>query len=122
MEIAVIVLSVLLAVMAVAVSVPKLRLQGTAWTALRSRGLKENQVRAIGVAELAGGLGLLVGLFWSPLAIASAIGLLLLGLAAVGFHVMHGDYGNPDTRAPSIPAIGLAALAAIVVAGLMIVH
>ncbi|AHK32905.1 hypothetical protein OPAG_00113 [Rhodococcus opacus PD630] len=113
MEVFLIVCGVLLAVSAVAVSIPKLRLKGTAWTGLQSRGLSRQQVRLIGVAELAGGVGVLVGLYWTPLGVISTVALLILLLCAIAFHVRHGDYGNPDTRAVAMPAVYLAMLAVL---------
>ncbi|TQF65836.1 hypothetical protein FK531_20145 [Rhodococcus spelaei] len=119
MAVVAIVAAVVLAIGLLGAATPKLRLHGTAWTALRDRGLSENQVRAIGGAELAGALGLLVGLFWGPLGLAAAVALLALLLGAIGFHVKHGDYGNPDMRGPALYPAGLAALAAVVVATLL---
>ncbi|KAF0958409.1 DoxX family protein [Rhodococcus sp. T7] len=113
MEVFLIVCGVLLAVSAVAVSIPKLRLKGTAWTGLQARGLSGQQVRLIGVAELAGGIGVLVGLYWTPLGVIATVALLILLLCAIAFHVRHGDYGNPDTRGVAMPAVYLAVLAVL---------
>lgn len=44
----------------------------------------------LGLAQFAGALGLLAGLYWSPLAIAAAAGLVLYFLGAVGSHVRVG--------------------------------
>lgn len=117
-----IVCAVVLAIASLAVSVPKLRLQGTVWSSLRSRGLVENQVRMIGAAEVAGGVGLLIGLFVWPIGAVAAAGLLLIGLAATGFHFKHGDYGNPDTRATSLPAVYFAVLAAVALVLFLVVR
>lgn len=45
----------------------------------------------LGALEAAGGLGLVVGIWWAPLGIAAAIGLVLYFLGAVSFHVRGKD-------------------------------
>ncbi|WP_280241563.1 DoxX family protein [Nocardia abscessus] len=47
--------------------------------------------RAIGSAEIAGALGLLLGIGWWPLGVAAGIGLVLLLAGAVVVHVRTGD-------------------------------
>lgn len=122
MNVVLIVCAIVLAIASLAVSVPKLRLEGTAWTMLRSRGLVQNQVRLIGAAEIAGAAGVLVGLFVWPIGAVAAGGLLLLGLAATGFHAKNGDYGNPDTRATSLPAVYFTVLAAVTFVLFLVAH
>ncbi|NLE81379.1 MAG: hypothetical protein GX610_17695 [Rhodococcus sp.] len=122
MNVVLIVCAIVLAIASLAVSVPKLRLEGTAWTMLRSRALVQNQVRMIGAAEIAGAAGVLVGLFVWPIGAVAAGGLLLLGLAATGFHAKHGDYGNPDTRATSLPSVYFAVLAAVTFVLFLVAH
>ncbi len=46
-------------------------------------GIGPNRWRLIGMLEAAGGLGVLVGLAWEPLAIAALIGLALLMVGAI---------------------------------------
>ena len=67
-------------------------------------GLKPLQWRLIGACELAGVAGVLVGLMWAPIGIAAAIGLALLSIGAIAFHLRASD-GAKD-MAPA--AIGLA--------------
>lgn len=122
MNVVLIVCAILLAIASLAVSVPKLRLQGTAWTTLRSRGLVQNQVRLVGAAEIAGAAGVLIGLIVWPIGAVAAAGLLLLGLAAIGFHVKNGDYGNLDTRATSMPAVYFTVLAAVTFILFLVAH
>jgi uncharacterized membrane protein YphA (DoxX/SURF4 family) len=63
--------------------------------------------RAIGAAEIAGAAGVLVGLGLTPLGIAAAAGLLILGLGAVGAHRRAHD---PTAHAaPAMLAVLLAA-------------
>ncbi|GAA4617164.1 DoxX family protein [Saccharopolyspora hordei] len=54
-------------------------------------GLPTVLVVAIGVLEVAGALGLLVGFRVRILGALAALGLTLLLIGAVGFHVIHGD-------------------------------
>ena len=56
------------------------------------------------MCELAGVAGALVGLIWAPIGIAAAIGLALLSIGAIAFHLRASD-GVKDTSAA---VIGLA--------------
>jgi hypothetical protein len=61
-------------------------------------GVKPMQWRLIGVCELAGVAGALVGLIWAPIGIAAAIGLALLSIGALAFHLRASD-GAKDMAA-----------------------
>jgi DoxX-like family len=74
-------------------------------------GVKPAQWRVIGVLELAGVTGALVGLGWAPIGVAAAIGLSLLSLGAIVFHGRASDSAT-DT-APAVIGLGLAVAAAI---------
>ena len=74
-------------------------------------GVKPVQWRVIGLLELAGVAGVLVGLVWAPIGIAAAIGLALLVLGAMVFHVRASD-SVADT-APAVIGLGLAVATAI---------
>ena len=75
-------------------------------------GVKPAQWRMIGLLELAGVAGVLVGLLaWPPIGVAAAIGLALLGLGAIVFHVRASD-SVADTAAAVI-GLGLAVATAI---------
>ena len=74
-------------------------------------GVSPLQWRVIGLLELAGVAGVLTGLVWPPIGIAAALGLTLLSLGAIGFHVRKSD-GLADT-APSVIALALAVATAI---------
>jgi DoxX-like family len=54
-------------------------------------GVKPLQWRLIGALELAGVAGVLVGLAWPPIGIAAAIGLALLSIGALAFHIRASD-------------------------------
>jgi uncharacterized membrane protein YphA (DoxX/SURF4 family) len=64
------------------------------------------QYQLIGVAELAGAAGLIIGLWWAPLGIAAAVGLVLTMIGAVYFHNKH-----HDPTAAWIPSASLGVLA-----------
>lgn len=74
-------------------------------------GVKPMQWRAIGVCELAGVAGVLAGLVWAPIGIAAAIGLALLSVGAIAFHVRASDSAK-DTAAAVI-GLALAVAAAV---------
>ena len=74
-------------------------------------GVDPTQWRLIGLLELAGVAGVLVGLTWAPIGIAAAIGLALLILGAIVFHVRASD-SVADT-APAVIGLGLAVATAI---------
>jgi hypothetical protein len=74
-------------------------------------GVKPVQWRLIGLLELAGIAGVLVGLVWPPIGVAAAIGLALLVLGAIVFHVRASD-SVADT-APAVIGLGLAVATAI---------
>ena len=61
-------------------------------------GVKPLQWRLIGACELAGVAGVLAGLMWAPIGIAAAIGLALLSIGAIAFHVRASDSAE-DTAA-----------------------
>src|SRR3569623_831498 len=74
-------------------------------------GVKPLQWRLIGVCELAGVAGVLVGLLWSPIGIAAAIGLALLSIGAIAFHLRASD--RAADMAPAVIGLALAAAAAV---------
>ncbi|MFG1935178.1 DoxX family protein [Mycobacterium sp. NPDC048908] len=74
-------------------------------------GVAPLQWRLIGVCELVGVAGVLVGLIWPPLGIAAAIGLVLLSIGAIAFHLRASD-GAKDMAAAVVGLI-LAAAAAV---------
>lgn len=74
-------------------------------------GVKPLQWRLIGTLELAGVAGVLVGLAWPPIGIAAAIGLALLSIGAVAFHIRASD--RVAEMAPAVIGIALAAATAV---------
>src|ERR1700761_1544886 len=74
-------------------------------------GVDPVQWRLIGILELAGVAGALAGLKWPPIGIAAAVGLALLIVGAIVFHVRASD-SAADT-APAVIGLGLAVATAI---------
>jgi DoxX-like family len=74
-------------------------------------GVNPVQWRVIGALELAGVAGILAGLSWSPIGIAAAVGLALLLLGAIAFHVRVHD--SASDSAPAVIGLGLAIATAI---------
>ena len=64
----------------------------------------------LSVAEIAGSAGLVAGLFWWPIGVAAAVGVVLYFLGAVGAHLRVKDTAN--LIAPAV--ILVAAVAALV--------
>jgi hypothetical protein len=69
----------------------------------------------IGLLEVAGAFGVLIGIALRPLGIAAAAGLVLLSLGAIATHVRAGD--QPAAALPAFAALALAA-AALVLQGM----
>jgi DoxX-like family len=111
MHIAVIVLSVLLAVEFAATGVMKVMATGTARDNAVHLGVSLRLSRLIGIAELAAVAGLLGGLAVKPLAVVTVAAVILLMVGAIGSHLKAGDKG-----AAVLPAVitGLAAIALLV--------
>ena len=74
-------------------------------------GVKPMQWRVIGLLELAGVVGVLAGLAWAPIGVAAAVGLALLLLGAIIFHVRTAD--SAADMAPAVIGLGLAVATAI---------
>jgi DoxX-like protein len=74
-------------------------------------GVTPVQWRVIGLLELAGVAGVLAGLVWVPIGMAASVGLALLMVGAISFHVRASD-SAVDT-APAVIGLGLAVASAI---------
>ena len=74
-------------------------------------GVSPIQWRLIGALELAGVAGVLIGLLWSPIGIAAAIGLILLSLGAVAFHLRASD--RIAEMGPAVIGVALAVATAV---------
>jgi hypothetical protein len=74
-------------------------------------GVKPLQWRLIGALELAGVAGVLIGLAFPPIGIAAAIGLALLSIGAIAFHIKASD--RVVDMAPAVIGLALAATAVL---------
>jgi uncharacterized membrane protein len=73
----------------------------------------------VGLAEVAAAVGLVIGLFWRPLGVAAAVGLVVLFIGAIGFHAKAGDYSDPKLRTQAMVPIVLALVSAAAAVTLM---
>ena len=102
------VLAVVLAVVFGVTGVAKIVAAPPMRTAARHLGFTVGQYRIIGVLELAGALGLVVGLAVPGLGVAAAVGLGLLLIGAAAAHVRNHD---PASRV-AVPLVLVAVVAA----------
>ena len=72
-------------------------------------GVPEDRLDYLALILLAGAAGLLIGLFWGPLGVAAALGLVIYFLLAIGAHIRAGDAVHLATPAV-IEFLALAAL------------
>lgn len=87
MFIAAAIVSVLVALAAIGSGLGKLSKNPKAIEPLKEVGVPDSWPPLLGSLELAGGLGVLVGLWWAPIGIAAAIGLTLYFLGAIIAHL-----------------------------------
>lgn len=58
-------------------------------------GIPWERFRLIGLAEVLAAVGLLIGLFWTPLGVLAAIGMLIVTIGALYFHSrLHDSLGT----------------------------
>ena len=82
---ALVVVSLLLAAAIAPSARAKLKRDERQTAAMRAVGFPAEKTPWLGAAESAGACGLLLGLFWWPLSIAAAIGLIVYFLGACGY-------------------------------------
>lgn len=112
MHIPIYVLTAILAAGFVGLAVPKLTGQKAMLDRMAHIGVSTSQTRLLGMIELAAVAGVVLGLFWWPLAVAAAIGVTIQMIAAVILHARAKDPAN-IISAPIFflcVAIGLAVL------------
>jgi uncharacterized membrane protein YphA (DoxX/SURF4 family) len=119
MNITAAILSILLAFVALAAGAPKVVLKGTSAQLQSHLGLSAGLVRLVGLAEVAAAVGLVIGLFWRPLGVAAAVGLVVLFIGAIGFHAKAGDYSDPKLRTQAMVPIVLVLVSAAAAVTLM---
>ena len=91
MFIATVIVSIVLAAMATMSGALKIKRVDSIVETMAKVGVKANQFGSLAAAELAGALGLIVGLFWWPVGVAAAVGLVIYFVAALGAHLRVGD-------------------------------
>jgi len=110
------VLAVVLAVVFGVAGIAKIAAAPPMRTAARHLGFTVEQYRLIGVLELAGAVGLLVGLAVPAVGVAAAIGLGLLLIGAGAAHVVRRDAASrvavPLALVAAVAAYGVAVAAA----------
>jgi hypothetical protein len=102
--------SILLAVLLAYAAVRKLSHRAPVVDSYRRVGVPEDKLNALAVILLSGAAGLLAGLWWAPIGVAAATGVVCYFIVAAGFHVRAGDARNLLTP------IALGVLAAAVLA------
>ena len=108
MQIASVVLSVLLALTAGTSALGKLQKKPQVMEMMAHVGVKPNQISVLAYLELAGALGLLIGLAYAGIGLAAAIGLALYFMGAVVAHLK-----KKDAISAFAPALVLALISAI---------
>lgn len=86
MKIALDIFGALLAFAAIGSAISKLVKVPDVMEAMGKVGVKPNQVPILALLEIAGGLGIIVGIWSKPLGLAATIGLLLYFAVAVSLH------------------------------------
>jgi hypothetical protein len=109
MFIATAIVSGLLALVLVASAGAKLAKAPQVMGVMTTVGFPQDKVWLLAATEIAGGVGLVLGLFWWPIGIAAAIGVILYFVGAVGSHLRVKD----KNFAPALVLL-VAAVAALV--------
>jgi uncharacterized membrane protein YphA (DoxX/SURF4 family) len=104
-------ISLLLAVACLLPAVGKLTAQPRMRKSAAHFGIPWPRYRLIGVAELAAAAGILAGLWWHPVGLAAAAGMVLLLLGALITHRRAADSGKETAPALLALAITIAYLA-----------
>ena len=112
MFIALVVVTVLLAAICLNSAAMKLRQKEQVLAVIHGTvGVPERHLPTLAGLEIAGALGILVGLWLEPLGIAAAAGLVAYFLGAVGGHLRVGDTKNlAMPMPPLVLAVGVLAL------------
>ena len=84
---ATVIVSSLLALTLIASAGAKLARIPRIMTVMAAVGFPENRLWLLAAVETAGGAGLVLGLFWWPIGVAAAVGVILYFIAALGAHL-----------------------------------
>ena len=108
MFIACLIVSALLGAALLASARAKLVQDERVMTTMRGVGVRDDKVWLLAVAEIAGAIGLVGGLWWWPLGVAAAVGVILYFVGAVSAHLRQYDL---KIASPAIVLVwGVAAL------------
>lgn len=105
-----IVISIVLATLLSAAAIRKLSHTPEVVASYRRAGVPEDKLTLLALILLAGAGGLIAGLFWAPLSLATAIALILYFAVAIAFHIR-----AADTRRTPTPALFALLAAAVLV-------
>ncbi|WP_063062228.1 DoxX family protein [Nocardia sienata] len=109
MFIATVIVTILLSAVLLASATAKLTRHDSIRASMETVRVTADKLPWLASLEIAGALGLLGGLFWWPIGVAAAIGVILYFIGAVGAHVRVRD----KELAPAA-VLGLVAVAALV--------
>lgn len=109
MFVATIIVSALLAALLAFAAVRKLSHRPELVQTYVRLGVPEDKINHLAVILLAGAAGLILGLFWAPVGLAAALGVVCYFIAAIAFHIRADDLGNLPTPVV-IALIGAATL------------
>jgi hypothetical protein len=108
------VVSVLLALVLLASAYAKLTKNNAVVQGLTGIGVPLGMFPFLASCEIAGAAGLLIGLWWAPLGIAAAVGVVLYFIGAVGAHLRRRDFkGLPNALIMLITAAAALILRAL---------
>ncbi|WP_414942130.1 DoxX family protein [Amycolatopsis sp. cmx-11-51] len=113
MAVAYVVLASMLAAIFAPLGVAKILRQSSVIARTERLGFSVRAIQGIGALEVAGAVGLVAGMFWAPIGVAAAIGLVALLIGAAISHLRAGD--GAKEVVPSI-WLGLVSAAAAVLA------
>ncbi|MEH0420809.1 DoxX family protein [Streptomyces sp. B21-083] len=106
MFIAYVVVAVLLTLLLVASGSAKVKKDPKLVDGLGQVGVSQGMLPFLAAAEFAGAVGLIVGMWWWPLGVAAAIGVVLYFVGAVGAHLRVKDIkGSPNAFVALLLAI-----------------
>lgn len=73
-------------------------------------GFPAERMWMLGACTVAGGIGLLAGLFWWPVGVAAAVGSAAYFVGALAFHLRSGGMNQSMTGAAALTVLSIAAL------------
>lgn len=101
-----VIVAVLTALISIGSGVAKLRRIPQIMEAMRKCEVPDNWLPILAVLEIAGGVGLLIGIGWLPLGMAAGFGLTIYFIGAMIAHVRVGDFkGITNPLLPLLLAI-----------------